>query len=193
MFTTGAAAPRASFARAPSPRSTVTTRSGSAPGASWRMRAALGRKANVLGTGSAQWSVTILPSDSSARPSAPAEPMVSPSGSRWDTTAIRRAWLRASTTSLMPACRARPASLRLGRPAPPRSARSPVDSLVPEEAHVDAGGAEVGGNVDRGDRRERDPGVAQLLADQLREHALEQGADAVGPLVRHLMRSGEGQ
>ena len=117
MFTIGGRAGRANFARSTDPKSTVTTRSTSLVGGSCVNRSVPLRKRCGSGTGSAQGQETRLPSDSRPRPRARADPMVSGSGSRCDTIAIRSAWRSERTTSFIRSCAREP------RGGVPRSAR----------------------------------------------------------------------
>ena len=121
MFTSFGRDGRANFARSTEPKSTVTTRSTSSGGGSWVKRSLPWRNRCCSGTGSAQCHDTCLPSDSRPSPRASADPMVSGSGSRCETSAIRRAPCSAARTSfIVPRARApREAAPRSERPARP--------------------------------------------------------------------------
>ena len=57
--------------------------------------------------------------------------------------------------------------------------------LVAENAHVDSRAAQIVRHLDRGDRGKRDARIAELLADERSELALQQRVHTVRPLVRH--------
>ena len=57
--------------------------------------------------------------------------------------------------------------------------------LVAKDAHVDFRTSQVIGDLHRGDGGKGDARVAQLLADERAELALQQGVHPVGSLIRH--------
>ena len=120
-FTTGGRFGSANFARSAEPKSTVTTRSKSSAGGSCVKRSDPVRKRDDSGTGSAQCQDTVLPIDSRPRPRARPAPIVSGSGSRCETIAMRRAFRSASRTGFSAAPPRAPgaAARRCGPRAPP--------------------------------------------------------------------------